>query len=327
MLFAKATRQAVRLKIGIQGPSGSGKTLGALALATALAPNGKVAVIDTENGSASLYGDRFQFDTLNLGAPYTTARYMEAIDAAVSAGYEVIVLDSISHQWMGEGGILSRKELLDSRGGNSYTNWAKFTVEHEQFKAKLLSAPVHLVATVRAKQDYVVEQTANGKSAPRKIGMAPVQREGMEYEFSIVFELQMDHRAMVSKDRTGLFEGGMPLDLAKPEIVDRLRGWLASGAAVTVARVQEAKAVLAGAEATAGVLTSSAHANGVGAADMKLPGTKASLNGFGGKRIGEVDSDALETIMTGLRESDAAKFSTYIEAIGKVLADRAGAAV
>lgn len=265
--FQRATRHATKIKLGIQGPSGSGKTLGALALATAL--SNKVALIDTENGSASLYGDRFTFDTLNLTPPYTSARYIEAITAAVEAGYEVIVLDSISHQWVGEGGILARKEELDARGGNSYTNWAKFTKEHESFKAAILNAPVHIVATVRAKQDYVVEQNDKGKSAPRKIGMAPVQREGMEYEFSIVFELQMDHRAMVSKDRTGLFESGVSIDLTKPDVVKRLSGWLASGAAVPES------------------------AQATNAADVVLPGTPDKLGGHGGKKLSALTTDEL----------------------------------
>jgi hypothetical protein len=267
--FQKATRTAVKIKLGIQGPSGAGKTLGALALATALAGKGRVAVIDTENGSASLYGDRFDFDTLSLTPPYTSARYIEAITAAVNAGYDVIVLDSISHQWVGEGGILSRKEELDARGGNSYTNWAKFTKEHESFKAAILNTPAHVIATLRAKQDYVVEQNAQGKSAPRKVGLAPVQREGMEYEFSIVFELQMDHKAMVSKDRTGLFESGTAYDLAKPDVVKRLSAWMESGAAPAIAV---------------------APAN---PADATLPGTPDKLGGHGGKKLSALTTDEL----------------------------------
>ena len=197
-MFKPATRQAVKLKLAVQGPSGSGKTLGALALAEGLAAGGKLAVIDTENGSAALYADRYAFDTVVMHAPYTSAKYQAAIDAAAQAGYAVVVVDSISHQWAGDGGILSRKEADDQRpGSNSYTNWARYTKEHEAFKAFLLNAPI--------------------------------QREGMEYEFAVVFELQMDHKASVSKDRTGLFDGTLS-DLTNGEVPKSLTAWLTSAA-------------------------------------------------------------------------------------------------
>lgn len=236
--FQKATRHAVKLKIALAGPSGSGKTLGALALAKVLAgDSGTVAVIDTENGSASLYGDKYNFDVLNLGPPYTSARYVEAMEAAIGAGYTVLVIDSLSHQWSGDGGILSRKEEMDKRpGSNSYTNWATFTKEHTAFIGRLLQLPVHVIATIRSKQDYVLETNDKGKQTPRKVGMAPVQREGLEYEFSTVFDVQMDHKAVASKDRTGLF-GDSLVDLVKPEAGKKLIAWLASGAAEPVVAV------------------------------------------------------------------------------------------
>jgi hypothetical protein len=232
MQFKPATRQQVKLKIGLQGPSGAGKTLGALALAAGLAPTGRVAVIDTENGSASLYADRYAFDVLELVPPYDSKRYLAALDAAVEAGYEVVVIDSLSHQWAGEGGILDRKGVVDARpGSNSYTNWAAFTKEHEEFKARILAAPVHVVSTMRAKQDYILETNDKGRQQPKKIGLAPIQREGMEYEHSVVFELQMDHMAAVSKDRTGLFDGKV-VNLLDKSVPKAILAWLASGKAV-----------------------------------------------------------------------------------------------
>jgi hypothetical protein len=247
--FQKATRHAVKLKLAIAGPSGSGKTLGALSLAKTLGGDaGTVALIDTENGSASLYGDKYAFDVLNLGPPFTSARYLEAMEAAIEAGYSVLVIDSLSHQWSGDGGILSRKEELDRRpGSNSYTNWATFTKEHTAFVGKLLQLPVHVVATIRSKQDYVLETNDKGKQQPKKVGMAPVQREGLEYEFSTVFDVQMDHRATASKDRTGLF-GDDLVDLVKPETGKKLLSWLASGA---VEAVPKSVAPAAGAAAYA----------------------------------------------------------------------------
>jgi hypothetical protein len=234
--FTRATRQAVKLKLAVQGPSGSGKTLGALALAQALAKGGKVAVVDTENGSAALYADRFAFDTIVMHEPYETKKYQAAVKAAIDAGYVVVVVDSLSHQWAGAGGILSRKEQDDQRpGSNSYTNWARYTKEHEAFKAFLVNAPIHLVATMRSKQDYILETNDKGKAQPKKVGFAPIQREGMEYEFAVVFELQMDHRAAVSKDRTGLFEGTLSdlcPEAGENEVAQSLLGWLDTAAPV-----------------------------------------------------------------------------------------------
>jgi hypothetical protein len=168
------------------------------------------------------------FDVIELGPPFTSKRFEEVIDAAIDAGYDVLVIDSLSHQWAGEGGILSRKEEMDKRpGSNSYTNWATFTKEHTAFVAKVLHAPIHMIVTLRSKQDYVIETNEKGKSSPRKVGLAPVQREGLEYEFSTMFELQMDHRAQVSKDRTGLFADEL-VDLLDKNVATRIKGWLDS---------------------------------------------------------------------------------------------------
>lgn len=205
-MFKKAERKQVKLKIALTGPSGSGKTMSALLLAMGIGK--KIAVIDTENGSASLYADRFDFDTIVLKSPYTVAKYLEAMNAASAAGFDVLIIDQISHAWAGEGGLLAKKEALDSRGGsNSYTNWGGITKEHEQFKSAILNYEGHLICTMRSKQDYVLEQNEKGKSVPKKVGMAPIQREGMEYEFTTVFDLAMDHYAQSSKDRTSLFDG------------------------------------------------------------------------------------------------------------------------
>src|SRR5262245_42550212 len=121
LAFKRAERKAIKIKIAVSGPSGAGKTLGALALAQGLGQ--RIALIDTENGSASTYSDRYAYDVLELDAPFTSARYRDAINAAIEAGYDVLVIDSLSHQWAGPGGILARKEEMDKRpGSNSYTN-------------------------------------------------------------------------------------------------------------------------------------------------------------------------------------------------------------
>lgn len=202
--FQRAERKRVKLKIAITGPSGSGKTYSALELATGLGQ--KIALIDTENDSASLYSDRFVFDTLVIDPPYTIQKYVEAIKAAQEEGYEVLVIDSISHAWAGDGGLLAKKEALDARGGNNFANWAGISKEQEAFKGTLLNADIHLICTMRSKQEYAQIEDG-GKKRIQKLGLAPIQRDGMEYEFTTVFDVAMDHKAQASKDRTGLFDG------------------------------------------------------------------------------------------------------------------------
>lgn len=205
-LFKKAERKKTKLKLGISGPSGSGKTYTALLIAKGL--GGRVAVIDTENGSASLYSHLYDFDTLELGPPYTTARYEQAVQAAIGEGYDVIITDSISHQWAGQGGLLDEKALLDQSGkGNSFTNFQTITPKHEKFKSLIIQAPVHMICTMRSKSEYILVENDKGRQAPKKVGLAPVQREGMEYEFTTMIELDMNHTATASKDRSGLFDG------------------------------------------------------------------------------------------------------------------------
>lgn len=204
--FKKAVRKKVKLKLAVTGPSGSGKTWSALLIAKGL--GNKIALLDTENDSASLYSDRFDFDTLSMNPPYSVGRYRVGVKAAVDAGYDVLVVDSISHAWAGEGGLLAKKEAMDARGGNSYTNWATITKEHEEFKAMLLNAPIHIICTMRSKQDYILVENDKGKMVPKKVGMAPIQRDSIEYEFTTVLDMDMTHRATSNKDRTGLFSEG-----------------------------------------------------------------------------------------------------------------------
>jgi hypothetical protein len=236
MTFIKAERKQVKAKIALTGPSGSGKTMSALLIAAGIGK--RIAVVDTENKSASLYAGMttgpltgIEFDVLEIEPPYTIARYLEAIEAAERAKYDVLVIDSISHAWAGEGGLLDKKAALDERpNSNSYTNWAKITPEHERFRARLLQADVHLICTMRSKQDYVLEVNERGKSAPKKVGLAPIQRDGMEYEFMLVLDLGMDHSAIASKDRTSLFDGTVEKPTRKTG--ERLMAWLNGGKAV-----------------------------------------------------------------------------------------------
>lgn len=225
----KAVRQRVWLKIAVTGPTGAGKTWGAISVAKGLAPTGKVLVIDTENDSASLYADRWDFDTITIHAPFTTQKYSEALDAALENGYEVVVIDSLTHEWAASGGLLDQKAAKDARGGNSFSNWNEMKQLHNRFVEKLLQAPIHMVGTLRSKMAYAQEQDEKGKTAIRKVGLAPITSDDLEYEFSVVFDVERNtHLAVASKDRTSLFEGR---SLSMGEAVGReLAAWLGSAA-------------------------------------------------------------------------------------------------
>ena len=228
MAFQKAQRSRAFVKIALTGPSGSGKTVGALLIAFGFAKGGKIAVIDTEHHRSELYSDMGDYDVCGIEAPFHSNKYVQAINDAVDGGYEVLIIDSTSHQWAGDGGILSRKEQEDSRGGNPFTNWAKFTPEHETFKAAINDAPIHIIATMRSKQDFVMSDNGKGRSAPQKVGLAPIQREGMEYEYASVFDIAINHEAAVSKDNTGLFDG--IVGRIDQNVGTKIRAWWESGA-------------------------------------------------------------------------------------------------
>jgi len=194
-------RSQARIRIAMQGPSGSGKTYSSLLLAYGLVGDwSKIAVIDTENQSADLYAHLGSYNVISMGTPHTPEKYLEAIKLCETAGMEVIVIDSLTHEWE------MLLEAHSSMPGNSFTNWGKITPRHNSLINKILSSTAHIIATVRSKQDYVLTEK-NGKQVPEKVGMKGVQRDGLEYDFTIVFDVNIKHYAIVSKDRTGLFVG------------------------------------------------------------------------------------------------------------------------
>lgn len=205
MELRKATRQKAKIRLGLSAVSGGGKTYSALLIGYGLCGNwGKIALIDTENGSGDLYAHLGDFNVLRLEAPYSPERYIEAIKACEDAGCEVIIIDSITHEWDGKGGIL---EISNSMTGNSYTNWAKLTPRHQSFLDSILQSKCHVITTVRRKQDYEMTTNSAGKLVPQKVGLKEVTREGFEYELTVNLELDVKHNATCSKDRTGLFSG------------------------------------------------------------------------------------------------------------------------
>lgn len=201
LTFKPATKSKLFARIGLIGPSGSGKTYSALALATSLGQ--KVAVIDTEHGAASKYADLFHFDVLELTS-FDPRTYMEAIRAAEAAGYDTIVIDSLSHAWAGSGGVL---ELVDkisrqSKSGNNFSAWGDVTPLQNQLIETILASKMHVIATMRSKMEYAQQRDENtGKTRVVKLGLQPVQRDSVEYEFDIIGEMDMDNVLTISKTR------------------------------------------------------------------------------------------------------------------------------
>lgn len=215
----KATRKKSKLRVLFEGASGSGKTYSALTIANEF---GRIAVIDTENGSASLYADKFDFDVLELAPPYSPENYIEAIREVENTGeYDVLIIDSITPEWQGDGGCLDIQNKL----GGRFQDWAKVSPRHQRFIDAILRSPLHIVATCRSKADYKMDEKTKKVT---KAGTAPQQRDGLDYEFTTVFTLNQNHMAEATKDRTGLFDG-------REAVITSVQGntlmsWLSEGA-------------------------------------------------------------------------------------------------
>ncbi|QBA63667.1 AAA family ATPase [Muriicola soli] len=200
MEIRKSERKKAKIKLALQGSSGSGKTYSSLLIAKGLLGGDftKTAIIDTENRSADLYAHLGNYNVVAMDPPYSPERYIEAIEVCEKAGMEVIIIDSISHCW---------DYLLDVHSnmpGNSFTNWGKVTPRQNAFVNKILRSKAHIISTMRVKQDYVLNQK-NGKMVPEKVGLKAIQRNDLDYEFTIVFDIDSAHNAKASKDRTGIF--------------------------------------------------------------------------------------------------------------------------
>ena len=231
-LLQTAQRKRAKIKMGLQGPSGSGKTYSALLVAYGLCMNWqKVAIIDTENHSGELYSHLGEYNVLSLESPFSPEKYIDAIEICEKAGMEVIIIDSMTHCW---------EFLLDyhsSLQGNSFTNWGKITPRHNDFVQKILQSHCHIISTIRTKQDYVLSEK-NGKMVPEKVGMKSVQRDNLEYEFTLVFDLDMKNHATASKDRTGVFFG-KPEQKLKIETGKIIQEWCNSGAEINPIDISE----------------------------------------------------------------------------------------
>jgi len=250
LVFKKAQREQVRIKVSIAGPAGSGKTMSSLLMAYGLTkaefPNlseaeiwEKICLIDTENGSGSLYVGKQvgsttigAYNTIDLTPPFEPGVFVDAIHMAEEHGMNVIIIDSLSHAWAGVGGALDQQGAIAARSGNSWTAWRSVTPQHNKLVDAMLQSPAHVIANMRAKMEY--QQTTNeaGKKQVKAIGMGVVMREGIEYEFTVSFMLDYDHVANSTKDRTGVFDGRyFTIDANTGK---QMYQWLSSGAVPTL---------------------------------------------------------------------------------------------
>ena len=248
LVIRKASRQKAFLKLGIASPSGAGKTIGSLLVAYGLMKEKypdlsdvelweKIVIVDSENGSGELYVGKYvkesnitigEYAALPLEAPFAPEKYTQAIGLAHSSGFEVCIIDSMTHMWMGTGGALERQSKIAARTGNSWSAWREVTPEITTLIDAILQTPIHIISTMRSKTEHVQEKNDRGKTVVRKVGLNPIIRDGMEYEFTIFFEISAEHETFCSKDRTGIFDARY--FKITPKIGQEAMEWLESGA-------------------------------------------------------------------------------------------------
>jgi hypothetical protein len=233
MSFKRAVKHESHLRLALAGIAGSGKTYTALTLATALAHGAPIALIDTEHGSASKYADLFTFDVMEL-SNFHPQRYINAIHEAEDAGYSVLIIDSLSHAWNGTGGALELVETTAKRVAadrkkkdpNTFNAWGEVTPLQNKLIDTMLVTRLHLIVTMRAKTEYVVEKDKDGKFVPCKVGMAPVQRADVEYEFDIFAEMNADNTMIIQKSRM-LALSGQVIENPDHRLATTIAEWLA----------------------------------------------------------------------------------------------------
>jgi hypothetical protein len=224
--FSHASKEQAKARIALTGPSGSGKTYTALVVGTELGK--RVALIDTERGSASKYADKFNFDTLQL-ATFEPNALVDALAVAAHDGYDVMIVDSFSHFWSGAGGMLEQVDHAAKRSGSgSFAGWREARPMERAMLDALLAYPGHVITTMRTKTEYVVETDDRGRKVPRKVGLRPEQRDGIEYEFDIVGDLDYEHTLVLSKSRAEPLSG---LVIRKPDarFAESIMDWLNAG--------------------------------------------------------------------------------------------------
>jgi len=229
MAFERATKRRAKGRLGLIGPSGSGKTYTALRVAKCLGE--RIALLDTERGSASKYADLFHFDVCEL-VVFSPRNYIAAIQDAERGGYEVLILDSLSHAWSGKGGVLEMKDAAAkrSRSNNSFAAWRDVTPIHNQLVDAILGADLHIIATMRVKTEWVIEEDDRGKKHPRRIGLQPEQRAGLEYEFDVLCDLDHSLDCTIAKTRCPDLQGKVFREAGEADLGATFAAWLGTGA-------------------------------------------------------------------------------------------------
>lgn len=276
--FVKATRAAVKARIALAGPSGSGKTYTALTLATRLSD--RVGIIDTERGRASLYEgiNGWEFLTLNPQS-FSPSSLTEALAVGASAEIGCMVVDSFSHYWMGVDGMLEQADRR-AKGGNSFSGWKEVRPDERRMLDALASYPGHVIVTLRTKTEYVIEENERGKKVPRKVGMKPEQREGIEYEFDLVGDMDLDNVLTVSKTRIPSLARAVVPEPG-PELAETISAWLSDGEHIDGPMEYRAQALKADTSA-----------------DLKSLGERVRKLGIGGAPV--VDEHDVPTILIDL---------------------------
>lgn len=202
--FKRAKREQVWLKILLSGASGSGKSYSAIRLAKGIADKcgSDIAYIGTEGSRDKYYSSLFEYDLLQLEEPFSIDKYIDAIDEAVRAGYKVLIIDSLTHEW------LWLNDTHDKMPGNSFQNWGKLKPKHRAFMDKILTCPIHIIATSRSKDEWVLETDSKGRSVPKKVGLGSQQDKNITYEYTVSLVIEQDtHIAHADKDNTKIFDG------------------------------------------------------------------------------------------------------------------------
>lgn len=293
--FQKATKRQAKARIALDGPSGSGKTWTGLVTATALAAGGAVAVIDSERGSASKYADDFTFDVLELDGNFHPNRYIDGIRQSATAGYSVVLIDSLTHAWAGRNGVL---ELVDAAraqfGGNSQRAWSVGTPIWQALIDAMLQSPIHVIATMRSKVKYVEVDKGGGKKGYEKMGMEPVARDGIDYEFDVVGDIDLEHNLIVSKSRAGNRLDAM-YRRPGPEFGEAVLAWLTDGAPDTRSLARELMETAGDTEALAAELAKAKIASADLADGKKLAKARRIAEGIANRPTGGDEGDGAGT--------------------------------
>lgn len=230
--FKKAEKKRAKLRVALDGPAGSGKTYTALICATEVAKGAPIAVIDTERGSASLYSDLFKFDMVEL-SNFNPKNYIDMIHAAEDNGYAVIVIDSLSHSWEGEGGSLDQQDAAAKKSGNSYAAYREVNPLQRRLLDTIINSRCHVIVTMRSKMEYTQEKNSEGRTIVKKIGVNPIAKPGAEYEFTIVGDMDVDHNIIITKSRCPDVDGAVAKKPGREFFIPIMK-WLETGKEVDI---------------------------------------------------------------------------------------------